>query len=449
MVSSSPQQQDSVSSGAPISVGVEYVEAQLQELWHDVAEAAQAGGGIQGVTSTHVLNLIARAENEEGAQEYLHDIEEVTGRHPSRAIMMVVDPNAEQEEMPVQAWVSIRCQIPPAGGRQVCAEEVTVKACGEAVRGMPAAVIPLLIPDLPVFLWWPRGTPFDEYLFRNLADSVNRLVVDSATFENPEGTLSKMPARLAQQWPKVACSDMNWARLTYWRELLAGFFDGESLRPYLDRIGRVTIDFALSERGGVNRAQALLFAGWLASRLKWEPVAPVHELVRSPYDETLPASTHLHLRSGKRHILIQLNAGPRRSSTSGDITGARLEVLKGEAGEGPEVEAAFWVTLSEREGECAWVGVEVEGVEPTQRHVQIDPPSRADLLDAELEVYSRDRIFDEALQMAGTFIRGLEPDAKSTTPTTRKLVSGEPVSAGSAIKQRARSPENRPPDPGA
>jgi glucose-6-phosphate dehydrogenase assembly protein OpcA len=440
MADTSPQSQhDTVSSGAPIPVAVEYVESQLDELWREVAEAAQAEGGVHGITATHVLNVIVRVENEDAAQACLRDLEVVTGRHPNRTVVMVADAESEQEEMPVQAWVSILCQIPPAGGRQVCAEEVMVKACGEAVRQMPAAVIPLLVPDLPVFLWWPQGAPFDDYLFRNLADSLNRLIVDSATFENPEGTLSKMASRLAQSWPNIACSDMNWTRLLNWREMVASFFDGASQRPYLDRIGRVAIDFALSERGGVNRAQALLYAGWLASRLKWEPVEPVHELVRSPGGADLPASTRLYLRSGKRRINMQLNVVPRRSNTPGDLMGVRLEVLKGDSGDGDEVEATFSVELSDKEGECAWMGVEMEGMDPTRRHVQIDPVSRADLLDIELEVFSHDRIYNEALAMAGTFIRGVEPESKAAaTPAARRLVTGEPVSAGAALRPRTR-----------
>ena len=35
----------SLDTGAPVPVAVEYVEAQLSELWRDVAEAAQAKGG--------------------------------------------------------------------------------------------------------------------------------------------------------------------------------------------------------------------------------------------------------------------------------------------------------------------------------------------------------------------------------------------------------------------
>jgi glucose-6-phosphate dehydrogenase assembly protein OpcA len=439
------QRDDTVSSGAPVPVGVEYVEAQLEELWREVAEAAQVEGGVKGVTATHVLNMIVRAESEDAGQSYMRDVEAVTGLHPNRTIMMVADAHADQEQMPVQAWVSIMCQLPPGGGRQVCAEEVTVQACGDAVRQMPAAVIPLLIPDLPVVLWWPQGAPFDEYLFRNLADSLNRLMVDSATFENPEGTLAKMSGRLLQSWPKMACSDMNWTRLLTWREMTAQFFDSANLRPYLDRINRVTIDFALSERGGVNRAQALLLAGWLASRLHWDPIEPVHELVRSPKGEGLPASTRLYLRSGKRSITMNLNAGPQKSAVAGDIRGVRLEVLAGDLGDGEEVEAAFWIDMSEKEGERAWVCVEIEGLDPTRRHVHIDTPSRADLLAVELEVFSHDRIYEEALAAAGVFIRGLDPSAKQQTAGSRGATVGEPLSAGAAGQARTRPPGAVPP----
>ena len=228
----------SVSSGAPVSVAIDYVDAQLTQLWRDVAEAAQAKGGLSAVTMAQVLNLVVRANSYSAANDYLSDMNKITGSHPARVINIITD--SSEEEMPVQAWASIFCQIPPAGGRQVCAEQISVAAAGTGVRQIPAAVIPLLLPELPVFLWWPKGSPFDDYLFRQLADSLNRVIINSATFENPEGTIAKMSTRLKNDWPKMACTDMNWSRLTRWRELTAQFFDGAALRTYLDRINRVT-----------------------------------------------------------------------------------------------------------------------------------------------------------------------------------------------------------------
>lgn len=420
----------SIDTGAPVPVSVEYVEAQLNELWRDVAEAVQAKGGTHAVTTAHVLNLVVRAESEDTANEYIGDMQLITGRHPSRVIIMNADQTAQ--EMPVQAWVSIHCQLPPVGGRQVCAEQVTVQAGGESVRQLPAAVIPLLISDLPVFLWWPRNTPFDEFLFKNLADSVDRLIVDSSTFENPEGTLSKMSSRLRTNWPKIACTDMNWGRLTPWRELVAQFFDGALLRPYLDRIGRVTIDCSLSQRGGVNRAQALFIAGWLASRLGWEPTEPTYQLIRSENGGEVPPMARLSLRSGKRPINVLINSGPRRAEdVAGQICGIKLEAFAegGSATAAPE--ATFSIELSEKEHEGASTRIELKDTQPMLRNMQLDPPARAELLDTELEVFSRDKVYDEALEMVGVFIRGIDTSAKPQ-PETRKITTGEPMSAGVA-----------------
>jgi glucose-6-phosphate dehydrogenase assembly protein OpcA len=337
----------------------------------------------------------------------------------------VADPN--DNEMALQAWVSIHCQLPPSGGKQVCAEQIYVAAGGEAVRQIPAAVIPLLLSELPVFLWWPLGSPFDEYLFRQLADSVNRLIVDSATFENVEGTLAKMATRVRNDWPTMAISDMNWGRITRWRELVAQFFDGAALRPYLDRIDHVTIDFALSRQGApANRAQGLLMAGWLASRLGWQPAGPVYELVRTGTDHARPAATRLSLQSGDRSITIVLQPSEQASETPGEIQKIKLEV----ADQDPKgaAEAMFEVCVSEQSEEGTYTNVEITGVNPYRRNFTVELPDRPMLLDAELEIFSDDRIYSEALEMVGLFIRGTTTGKESEGP--RKLSTGEPVSSG-------------------
>ena len=86
----------------------------------------------------------------------------------------------------------------------------------------------------------------------------------------------KMANQARSQWPKIMISDMNWGRITTWREMIAGFFDVPAQRPYLDEIGHVNIQYAITpgpregRHGPVNRTQALLMAGWLAwGKLLW------------------------------------------------------------------------------------------------------------------------------------------------------------------------------------
>ncbi|HYP19389.1 MAG TPA: glucose-6-phosphate dehydrogenase assembly protein OpcA, partial [Chloroflexia bacterium] len=346
----------------------------------------------------------------------------------------------DDPDMPVQGLVSMFCQIPPAGGRQVCCEQVTIASGSNALRQLPAAVLPLLLSDLPVFLWWPHGSPFDDYVFRQLADSLNRLIVDSATFDNPEGTLSRISSVLKSNWPRLASTDMNWGRLTTWRELIAGFFDGPALRPYLERLSRVTIEYSLPGKGrAVNRGQALMLAGWLASRLGWQPTDNVYRLVHA--DDQLPPIVHLSLKSGKRPVEIYLRPTVRQAEVPGSLCKVRLVVAAaGPAGQQGEVQASFEVALCNEPSDPgdAWTEVQVEGIAPTKRNIHLDTLSRADLLDIELEVYSRDRVYEETMNMVAMFIKGVSSGRDTDGP--RRLISGEAISSA-----QPQNPQRRPP----
>src|SRR4029079_15347299 len=109
---------------------------------------------------------------------------ELTSCHPNRAIVVGATPGAADELL--AAWVQAHCQMPGPGRPQVCCEQITIEARGPAVARVPGTVLPLLVPDLPVMFWWPRGAPFDDPLFARLCDLADRVIVDSATSDAPE-----------------------------------------------------------------------------------------------------------------------------------------------------------------------------------------------------------------------------------------------------------------------
>jgi glucose-6-phosphate dehydrogenase assembly protein OpcA len=65
----------------------------------------------------------------------------------------------------------------------------------------------------------------------------------------------------------VPFADLNWSRLAAWQELTAEAFDPPERRSAIMEIDRVTIDY---EQG--NPSQALMYLSWVASRLQWKPV---------------------------------------------------------------------------------------------------------------------------------------------------------------------------------
>lgn len=117
-------------------------------------------------------------------------------------------------------------------------------------RYLNNAVASLRLSSLPAMGWW--RVPATEPL-RELAVLVDRLVLDVA---DPMPQWRNVPA-IARL---TAVSDLRWARLTRWRDLLAQYFDLPELRRFETPFSRVSI-------AGQDAAAVRLFAGWLKSRM--------------------------------------------------------------------------------------------------------------------------------------------------------------------------------------
>src|SRR5215212_38242 len=250
-----------VLAGHPIPVGVGEIDKELVTLWQATAQAPQDEVKI-AVTLVRVLNLITYVEGDEQADAANNVIRRITGRHPCRSIMLICTGNDSAQPGQMAAWISAHCQMPGESGKQICSEQISIAAEGAAVSSMHGLALELLVPDIPVFLWWTSSQPFEDQLLTHLSDSIDRLVVDSAVFKEPVQGLVKMAGLGDMQRPvsiRRAMSDFNWTRLTPWREITAQFFDLPSLRRTLGGISGVEIDYAAPDPGApANPVQALL-----------------------------------------------------------------------------------------------------------------------------------------------------------------------------------------------
>jgi len=197
------------------------------------------------IQRTSVMTHIAWVPTQwvEAAEDVLTGLAD---RHPSRTIVLVPDPEAEDG---IEATAEV-AQFPLGNGRQVCVETIRVRLNGSRA-GVPASVVePLLLPDLPVFLRWRGVPPFGDGSFDQLVDVVDRLIVDSTEWPGLPGPY----VQLAGIFDRVVVSDIAWARTSRWRPQLA------SLWPGIADVKAIEVEG--------TEAQANLLAGWLRSRLR-------------------------------------------------------------------------------------------------------------------------------------------------------------------------------------
>ena len=183
----------------------------------------------------------------EWEQAALDTLEGLAERHPSRAIVLVPEPAADEDR--IDAVISLRCFRPPASDRVVCTEVLTLRLLGRRAEAPASIAAPLLVADLPVFLRW-RGRPeFGAPPFEQMVELVDRLVVDSHEWPDVPAAYGE----LAAIFERAAVSDIAWARTSRWRRQLA------SLWPGIASVRRIRVTG--------TAPQAHLLAGWLGSRL--------------------------------------------------------------------------------------------------------------------------------------------------------------------------------------
>ncbi len=351
------------------SVDVAAIDAALEQLRRKAADAAPAEGAALG-TRTSVLNLVAYALDPVAARRTEETIAGLPQYHPSRAIVVLAQPS--DREPTIDARLLAHCHVAPGLEGQVCFEEVALTVSGRAARHLHSVVLPLLVPDLPVFSWWSADLADDPHLLEDVLDASDRFIVDSSRFSDAERTLPRL-ASLALRRVVGVFSDLSWARLGPWRQLAAQFFDAPSLRPYMDSLTAVYIEHAAG-----NSAQALLLAGWLASRLGWRPEGREDHEYR--------------LRATSGPIRISLGAQPPSDGIPGSLLSLRLA-----AGRGGR-EAQFSI---QRAGEPQLVTVRTEAPEASlERTARLAGDSEPEMLAQELEMSGRDRVYEEALAMA-------------------------------------------------
>ncbi len=273
------------------------IEQELARIWarQDLAVEVEGERSRHIAARTSVMNLVVIARTWELADRGAATIQALTGRHPSRTIVVQsADPDGPSW---IDARVEAHCILPRADAPETCAETIHLTAGGEAGRHLSAIVTPLIIHDLPVAIWWPGEPPFTSRAAHELLAGADRLIVDGSTW-NGDGLarLGEM-ARLVDT-TRLAISDFALVRQSRWREAIASIFDDQDFLPYLRSLRRIAVTYATHDEtgapGSTNLLKPVYHVAWLASRLGLHVRVPLHVVAEKGHAPT-PASRH---RSG-------------------------------------------------------------------------------------------------------------------------------------------------------
>jgi Glucose-6-phosphate dehydrogenase subunit len=378
---------------------IDGIERELSRIWAEPKLTAEVDGvEIRHIAArTSVMNLVVIAQQAEDGQHGAAIIGQLTGRHPSRTLILSsADPDGPGW---LDARITAQCMLPRADAPEICAETIYITAGGDTGRHLDAIVEPLLIHDLPVTVWWPGEARLESQQARDVLGSADRLVIDGASWHGDGLSRLRELARVATA-NRIAVFDFALARQSRWREAIASTFDMPDFLPYLRSLRRVAVTYSTHDESGqpghANLIKPLYHVAWLASRLGMVVVKPLSPVPGSPAPvrpgvKPGPGRGHAAtLRQGSADVAVVVR--PVLSATTPGTT-LRVELLCERRGSELRVDVT---AEAESVGVRAWQ----DGVEILDRRFNAARRTEADLLAEAIEAGGRDPVADGAVRMA-------------------------------------------------
>ncbi|MGW0120414.1 glucose-6-phosphate dehydrogenase assembly protein OpcA [Streptomyces sp. NPDC003327] len=245
-----------------------------------INKAILQGRRAVGTPAAGVVLTLVIVTDEENAYDAVKAANEASKEHPSRTLVVIKrHARSPRERHETRLDAEVRVGTDAGSG-----ETVVLRLHGELGARADSVVLPLLLPDAPVVVWWPVDAP--EVPSKDpLGSLAQRRITDMYAVEDPLGALD---ARAASYAP--GDTDLAWTRLTPWRSMLAAALDQAPL----------AVTSATVESEAENPSAELL-ARWFEVRLG----VPVDRVVTDG-----PVVTAVRMGTADGEIRIDRPEGP-------------------------------------------------------------------------------------------------------------------------------------------
>jgi glucose-6-phosphate dehydrogenase assembly protein OpcA len=235
----------------------------LSKVWTSLGQEEKEQGKPT-VLRASSMTLIVATDEQDGGFCASQTISELMHEHPSRGIVLTVSEKAEKD---VEARVLAQCWKPFGKAQQICCEQIEITATPQSWPNIGPTVIGIIPADMPVILWCrhsaalkPNATADQKAGLEAVMNLASKVIIDTHN-EDPRNAFDQLTHWIGQG---RVVADLEWTRLTRWREPIAHIFDNPSRKNKFSNFD--TIEVAHTDEKAC--ASVLYMAAWLSAPYK-------------------------------------------------------------------------------------------------------------------------------------------------------------------------------------
>ena len=312
----------------------------LGKIWTSLGEEEKQHGKPTVLRACAMTLIVATDEADEGYFAS-QTISELMREHPSRGIVLAVSDHFDGEP---QARVLAQCWKPFGKAQQICCEQIEVKARSESWPKVGPILLGLIAADLPVVFWCRHGAAATPEITEKQMDGLSSVRdLATKTVVDTQGLPTKSAFELVTKWRQHdrVVADLEWTRLTPWREPIAHVFDNTARENKFSSFREIEVAYSNEKPS----AACFYMGGWLSAPYKAQVEfkrvegfgAGLHSVTLRAANETISLE-----RTGKDCMRIfSTNGRERRYSYADPTVTTLLTEELSITGPDPVFDAAF------------------------------------------------------------------------------------------------------------
>ena len=232
----------------------------LGKLWTSLGQEEKQHGKPT-VLRACAMTLIIATDDPDGGFAASQTISDLMREHPSRGIVLAVSDKAEHG---LEARVLAQCWKPFGKAQQICCEQIEITARPESWPNVGPTLTGLIAADLPVIFWCRHQGALSPLASRKQKAGLEAVMsLATKTIVDSKGEDAELRLDLLATWRKLGrtVADLEWTRLTPWREPIAHIFDNDARENRVSTFREIEVVHG-GDRPG---ASALYAAGWLSA----------------------------------------------------------------------------------------------------------------------------------------------------------------------------------------
>jgi glucose-6-phosphate dehydrogenase assembly protein OpcA len=242
-----------------IEVAIPDIESKLTSLWEASQGPHAATDKIQeGKIKAGLFNLVIYSPSLQAQESMRKVTQSITHKFPCRAIFIAENPALDMHTVRTLVQVENLTAADPS----VTCDQLYIEFSGQGKERVPFLVLPHLLPDLPVYLFWIGAHATDKAIFQQLAQTASNLIFyPLQTAEIPE--FGHFVQHLLRRFTGNI-NDLAWAMTREWRQAITAAF---SVPDHLASIQSVK-SLRVTSASNIGVPAAYL-QGWIAAQLEW------------------------------------------------------------------------------------------------------------------------------------------------------------------------------------